>query len=376
MNAFYQVVHKQTSISDTLYKFNTNDKKHDMAYQYIKTAWTNDYFQEDVKTRVIKLLIDTLVMIPLKDSVQTKFQYLKTVLDNTYLYDEQKRSFLQQFCKAQKHYRILTRMVHNYKWRKAPLQIARDIYLNPISESGYNVMTILQNNNKYLFTVTDLKNLIETAISNSPYYFSEPLPVKNPYNNMPFDKSTLYNIYFFMKTRLFVLSSTFHEYFLCNFNLKRFRDNNEVMIRKHTLKTIISTTSVGELYKSIDVMISTMGFNKKICVDTNFPKDRLLEIMKPYLNLYYKYLYSLDISERYFSKSLLKTKLGEFYNYNAQFGRKLLKNNAFGYNDDHIKFTSLDYSKNYKMSHLEIIDDSGIHLSDESDISENESEDE
>ena len=41
-------------------------------------------------------------------------------------------------------------------------------------------------------------NIIETAIGNSPNFFSEPLSPLNPYNNQEFTISTLYNIYFQM----------------------------------------------------------------------------------------------------------------------------------------------------------------------------------
>ena len=363
MNTFYQLVHKQTSITDAVYNFPTHETINNKSFEYTNIAWKNEYKHPDIKERVVKLLFDTMVMLPLNQSVQTKFSYLKTVLDNVFMCADQKEKFLIEFSKAQRKYRILTRLVQNYKWRKAPFQIKHDLFLNPISESAYDVITILQNNNKYLFTVGDLKNIIATALSNSPFFFAEPIPAKNPYNNMPFDKATLYNIYFFMKTRLFVLSPLIHEYFLCNFHLRRFRDNNEVTIRRYYIEHHLNGMNIHEICKDVRTMLLSTRIGKKIYVDKDFPEDKLATIMKPYLKLYYTLCYSLDMADRHRAQHELIAKLKEFYEFNIRFGRKYVtrgKNNipsVITFDDKHIKFVPPNYSKDYKNTHLEIVEE-------------------
>ena len=53
-----------------------------------------------------------------------------------------------------------------------------------------------------LINPNDLIKIINTSLTNTSSFFIEPLPIKNPYNNIPFNKSVLYNIYFFIKLRL------------------------------------------------------------------------------------------------------------------------------------------------------------------------------
>jgi hypothetical protein len=68
-------------------------------------------------------------------------------------------------------------------------------------------------------------------------------------------------------------------------------------------------------------------FNKihptmRIKIDSEFPKDKLVTILRPYLTLYITSLYSLVtiIKSNAFAK--LKYKLIKFYKFNPEFGRK------------------------------------------------------
>jgi len=127
------------------------------------------------------------------------------------------------FESAQRQYHILLRFINKLRLRRSVLRIQTDLILNPISESHRNVVAVHHNGNKYLFTVMDITKIIESSILNSSHMVSSPIAVKNPYNNLPFTKSSLYNLYFQIKSRDFILSPAFHNYFLCNFNLKRFK---------------------------------------------------------------------------------------------------------------------------------------------------------
>ena len=97
-----------------------------------------------------------------------------------------------------------------------------DIYMTPISKTDKNVISVFHNSRIYLFTLTDLVNIINNSLGNSQYLYSDPLPIKNPYTNKEFDKSTLYNIYFSLKSSSYTMPILFYNFFLCNFNLNTF----------------------------------------------------------------------------------------------------------------------------------------------------------
>jgi len=50
--------------------------------------------------------------------------------------------------------------------------------LNPLNIYDKNTFILIQNKSKYLFSVNDLVSIIETALSNSPNFFAEPLSPK------------------------------------------------------------------------------------------------------------------------------------------------------------------------------------------------------
>ena len=369
MHTFCQIVHKETTETNELYCFSTNqESKKEMRSEFCRLAYKHEYkpavnlpVETDLTNRLLKIFFHVFAIDIVGYCIQSKFSYFKKTIDNMFMSDKNREDFIMRFCKIQRAYWALNRAVYKYKWRKAPYRIQSDLILNPISESQHNVVTILQNNNKYLFTVFDLRTIIEGALSHSPYMFASPSAPKNPYNNIPFDKATLYNIYFFMKKGNFVLSNLFHNYFLCNFNLAHFKRENEVIIRKKYIGEYINHAECDELYDETMRMFSMSKYAKNLEIDETFPKKRLVEIMRPYLRIFFSHIYSLDICERNNAASELSRLLKRFYEFNPQFGRRFirLKNgrkSKWQYNEQHVEFRGRDCWLNYTNSHLDLED--------------------
>ena len=357
---FYQILRKLTSDTPALsaLPFSATPAEFcDTAWkqQEYSTSISNSVSRAVVKMHIHTLLRNTMELTPIKN----KFGYLKRILDDPFLLPDAKNEFLLMICQAQRAYSAISRFGFRYRWKKAPYRIMTDLILNPISESQHNVIAILQNNNKYLFTILDLKNMLETSLSNSPYFFSEPLVTKNPYNNMPLDKGILYTIYFKMKRGYTVMSPLFHQYFLSNFNLCRFRDENSVLIRKIHIENYVRNTDAITLREECVRMLQSFHCTKKIKIDVDFPDETLVSILRPYLQLYYTYYYTLDIHARNRSLSVLKMNLLRFAEFNPKFGRKFLarasdKKFVTHFNDKHIEFSNLKYENNFEKSHLEV----------------------
>ena len=358
MNTFCQIVHKQCAESDELYKLNNLNYSFESQRELTSKTWSSELKLPDTSKTLMKILICMFTSTPVAISLtRTKYDFLTTIRDNVFLDQGTKDNVFTLFCSVQRKYNLLNRLCYRYKRRNMTVAIQRDLFLNSIRESQHNVMAIIQNDKKYLFTMMDLRNIIESALSNSPYHFSQPLPIKNPYNNMPFDKSTLYNIYFFMKRGDFVMSVLFHQYFLCNFNLTRFQDENSVIIREMYIQQYLKNACPQSLRFYIMEMLLEYGFSKKYPIDKGFPTTQLINIMRPYLDMFYKQRYSLDMSSYHSLQKKLKSKLVDFFHYNPKFGRKVMVRNKESsmiatYNDAHIPFKKPNYFENFEKSHI------------------------
>ena len=368
MNTFFQIMHKQNADSDELYRFSKLEHTKECIYTIADLNASYEYKLPNLsmQDRLMKIIIQMFITSPLSNT-RGKFDFIVSVRDNGFIDKEMKENIYLKFYKAQRTYHLLNRLVYRYKSKTAPYAIKTDLILTPISTTQHNVMTILQNGQKYLFTVLDLKNIIEGALTHSPFHFSYPLPIKNPYNNIPFDKSTLYNIYFFMKRGDFVISSLFHQYFLSNFNLKRFQDENEVLIQKAHVKQFIRNSEDKDVRYEILHMLNHNPYSRNIRIDKDFPTDVLLKIFTPYLELFYQELYSFDVNIKEISRIQLRSRLRRFFEHNPKFGRKYIRTEknivmnttlkTITYNKDHIPFYIKETMQNFNESHLILLDD-------------------
>lgn len=294
---------------------------------------------------------------------KSKYEMLESITENIFLSQEHKNEFLRVFSVTQKTIHSLLRFLHIIKYKKAKNYNQVDLFGDPFdSIKENNRITIFENNTKYNFHSKELINIFNSALSNSVNFFSDPISCKNPYTNIPFKKSSLYNIYFKIKNSTFLMPTLLHQYFLCNFDLTKYMDENECLIRNFYIDSYISNLTSKNVYNITLCMFKEVGM--KCNIHTDFPKDLLLEIMRPYIKLYYKGNYSLQENKCDENLLLLKTKLRKFVNYNPTFGRKkvLYKYNLFTkqkcidkitFISDHIMFDKKESNEYFMKSHLE-----------------------
>ena len=295
-----------------------------------KNYFSLDYKEDETIKFYIKL---TFCLFEKNINVQNKYKKLSEALDGFLLNDKQKQEeFIDYFYKIQKTYNTLNRFVYNYKYKKTKIVVNTDMGLNELSENDKNVISIIDNNSKYLFHVNDLIKIINTSLTNSYLFFSEPKSTKNPYNNLPFNKSTLYNIYFYIRYKTDYYPELFFKFFDCNFNLTKFKFLNENLLREYSIENYVYKSPVNIIEKDVRQMILTFNsyckrihLKNRILIDEEFPTNKLVTIMKPYLFLYCKSLYSFHPQVKREYTDLFKLSMLRFNKFNPQFGRKKYK---------------------------------------------------
>lgn len=306
----------------------------------IYSYWENIFLKERLDLRiqyVTKILFYQYLQVMksklrfrnsmLRKHIILKFRFLKETLDNIFLNDEIRNEILEIFCRVQKLNHAFNRLAYLYKFKKASFQIKEDIYLNPILENHKNTIVIYQNKKKYLFVISDLINIINTAIGHCDYFVASPRSIKNPYNNIPFEKSILYNIYFFIKRRDFKIPILFHFLFLSNFNLIEYSRKNENIILEEYLKKFVKNSSIDTLHSHILKMIDEFNDEnrKKITIHPEFPKDVLVDKMRNFLYCYLLYLYdSQNYNKSNYYYMIWDEKMKLLQRTNPEFGRKII----------------------------------------------------
>jgi hypothetical protein len=259
---------------------------------------------------------------------KNKFDFLYKNLNNIFLDEECKEDFLNIFCKIQKVYNGFSRFAYLYRLKKAKVQVDSDLYMNVLNENSKNVFVLYQNKNKYFFAIHDLMKIIKNSICNSEYFYSKSMTCKNPYNNIVFNKSSLYNIYFFMRFKSYIIPDYFQLFFLANFDISLFERENEYMIREYSVDNYLNSKSRNCLYKDVNAMISYYNNryaipNRKIKYSQEIPKETIIETFLPYLRLFLLSKYCIGVERQDNKHNELIYKLEKFAEFNPNFGRKI-----------------------------------------------------
>lgn len=267
---------------------------------------------------------------------KNKFKCLNEIMNNFYFIEFQNEQdiFFNMFCNVQRIYWILNKFLYNYKYKKSKLIVTTDLQLNDIKLGDENVVCIYHINSKYLFRINDLLKLIYISLTNNDSFFCEPITIKNPYNNIPFNKSILFYIYYYFITysKINYINTRYIELFLkfkdCNFNITKFVNDYEYLLREYTIINFLNNSTNDVIKKQIDKMIKIYNLkfkNNTIDINDNFPQEILIKAMKPYLHLRLISEYSLIKTKKGAAEKKLYRKLNEFQKFNPKFGRQIIK---------------------------------------------------
>jgi hypothetical protein len=296
----------------------------------------------------------------IKNKNKSKFVFFNETLKNIFLHSH-KNEFISFFCKVQKTYHSLNRFAYICKYKKSKIIVNTDMCLNEISIDDKNVICIFQKNHRYLFAINDIVKIINNSLTSSYLFFVEPKPCKNPYNNLIFEKSTLYNIYFFIKYKTFIYPELVFKFFECNFSLNVFLYKHESLSREYLIKNFVNSSTSSVTIVEIKKMLSIFNNStiRKITIHDDFPKDKLIQVFKPYLFLHLSSVYSFNNLIKNRASIELKTKLSLFRNTSPHFGRKIVKivpiqrcfckpryKKIFEYVDTHINFNNINNINN------------------------------
>ena len=304
--------------------------------------------------------------------LRNKYNFLEYVLHNKFITPDEKSGFLDMFQKVQNHYFSFNRLAYLWKWKRAHVAINTDLFLNIIEDDKRNSFVLYQGaRTKFQFIVSDLIRLMEMAIWQNwegCFRVNSRHP-SNPYTNQDLRVVDLYNIYYHMKWKMdVIIPQFFHLWFLDGFCLHTFKRNNDRYIRKMCIRQFAMTTSYQNpmLYKNVLEMLHEYYFTCKWKIHDDFPREVLVEAMRPYLYLHYLVTFdivSLRLTSYY--EILLDRALVRFFHFNKMFGRKTIAAPIHQFSKSYFKppFCTLLPDKKYVVTyHTESLDFASWHL--------------
>lgn len=340
MNSFFHILQKhmvpsynicETNLSELWNSVYGNNAINMYYYFYVKKC-----------TELIPLIQGQSDLI-----IHFKFREYNSLINNMFLQHHGSNELVQDmFCKAQKTYRAFSNLARIFLKKRAPLQVNHDMYMNLIDLKNRNTMIIFQNRARYAFKLSDLINILNASLAHSPNFFLDPLFPKNPYTNVEFEMGALYEIYDRIKKSDYKMPVLIQAFFCSEFDIDKFTYDNEATIRDISISDFVKTSTNDTLVPEIKNMFRVYDKLNRIKIDKEFPADRLVHIMRPYLHLHYINQYSLyDTTKRSDIYTELNKKMKRFIEFNPKFGRKIMKrtdenDKKFypGFHEDHPDF--------------------------------------
>jgi hypothetical protein len=267
-------------------------------------------------------------------SKQTRLKHVTFFrhINNIFFSKEQKEQIMTIFQKTQKAYLSLVKFANQVRHKIAKERITTDLRMEPIDPNSRYAYPFVQMGSKYWFTLSDLINIIQIRITNSENMFSSPTFPKNPYNNIRFTTTEMYNIYYAIKSTYATVPKWIQLFFESGFDLKQFTFDNEMHLREHYIKHYVCNGETNDLYEEIINMLKEYNsLFGKLRISRDFPKKDFVDIFRPYLLLYmYSVSYVSGTAKKYNADEVIYRKLKQFAKFNENFGRKnIVLNNVF-----------------------------------------------
>jgi len=253
----------------------------------------------------------------------SKFSMLQKMINNRYMNNAIHEHIITLFQRAQRCYYGFTKLARYFRIKRTKVQITTDLYMSELIPTHKNTFLLLDNNRIYYFSLKDVSRILTESLTYSYSFFSEPTLCKNPYNNIPFTKSTLYNIYFQMKSAFCIVPKFIQLFFEVDFNIYKFKKQNEWKIREYKINEYIDKTDPKLLKLDIMRMFSKYDIGKQIEINPDTPHKYLLQNVKPLYQLYLCKKYSNCPNQTEYYENELIYKMSEFIRINPLFGRKI-----------------------------------------------------
>ena len=265
------------------------------------------------------------------------------------------------FIKAQKAYLAFLKFINKILFKKSIKYNVEDLLGNTLDLKNPRLFKVRIDRIVYTFTYNEFIQIVNTSLFNYQeplseideficleYILIKPLDIKNPYTNVIFNHTVLLNFYHFCMFNYINIPIVYKIFYLCNFNIKQFFLENELLVYKYTVKSFIKNlNNVNKkkiLIEAIDVLCDFIlkyfrnSILKLICVKY---KERINAININLLDDYKKILVDFYLMNYFLHNKQYKI----FLQYKLKLILELLNNNTIKFIPNNIETSNFSIEK-------------------------------
>jgi hypothetical protein len=187
-----------------------------------------------------------------------------------------------------------------------PAHITCDLSGTPFAEYRHpDSFDLIHDNAVYTFKHSDMHNIIQSALTHSYEFVTEPLPIRNPYTGVPFNPCQLWLIWLRMKQ-----PPTLFTYFLKCKDTLEFSLKYEALLRSYIIDAYIRDLSEYDKNRILQDIMFSMVLNGDYEPNMDRLKKREHKLIKAYVTSNY----TLNPSERESSAMFMMIELFKLRN--------------------------------------------------------------
>lgn len=256
---------------------------------------------------------------------KNKYEKFKLIETSYFLNSSDKQLFYRFYQRNIRIYLLFIKLLSKKRETLRCFDYDFDLSLNYLLQS--RTIELFHCNMLYKFDIFDLLKIIKNALHYNNDLFIESHYPKNPYNNEEFSLGNLMNIYFYMKEKGMNIPSYFEAFRRCGFEMQKYIEENEPMIKIKCIENYCNDISDEELYGEIIIMLRSYNL-KRAVIHPIFPKEYVIQQFKPYIKKYFIQCYGNHHALQLRYKNENERVLQDFFDKNVSFGRIIIKRNS------------------------------------------------
>ena len=223
-----------------------------------------------------------------------KFGKVSFLMGNNFLNNNSKDIFLSKFSRFQRTINAFKKLAKMWRIKRKYVVYQNTTDFKGVELSEYRkelVIELIENNTVYSFLIHDLLKIWCVALRQRIHAFENPLKFKNPYTNMPFSITNLYNIYYRAFFNLIKRHPLVDMHFNSKFSLQLLLRTYGSQMREWAIYDYANTDDISLYYELIGIQEEYGHILRCLRTDERFSNNVKLKQIKQYRQLIKTYCF-------------------------------------------------------------------------------------